>query len=208
MSESKGTGPGSTGSETVVVDAGPVPTEFNGMKVLIDGVQVGAIQNWKPVDKKIDVPVIAEIAPKGKIDFAPIKMQRIQPDRIYMNQQDFDDILQWGAAEGLVVNPEAQRLRNEAKKVIEESDDPQAIATAYEVMVMVPEHKPRDFGVGAAMTDDQLKALDATIKDIQAHVDAEFLAAYDSGAVSISSVCNRFGLSLDEENEAMKKEKP
>lgn len=139
MSESKGTGPGSTGSETVVVDAGPVPTEFNGMKVLIDGVQVGAVQNWKPVDKKIDVPVIAEIAPmKGKIDFTPISMQRIQPDRIFMNQQDFDDILQWGAAEGLVVDPEAQRLRNEAKKVIEESDDPQAVATAYEVMVMVP----------------------------------------------------------------------
>ena len=115
-----------------------------------------------------------------------------------MNQQDFDDILQWGAAEGLVVDPEAQRLRNEAKKVIEESDDPQAVATAYEVMVMVPEHKPRDFGVGAAMTDDQLKALE----------DAAFLATYDSGAVSISSVCNRFGLSLDEENELMKKEKP
>ena len=181
-----------------MVDAGPVPMEFNGMKVLIDGVQVGAIQNWKPVDKKIDVPVIAEIAPKGKIDFTPISMQRIQPERIYMNQQDFDDILQWGAAEGLVVDPEAQRLRNEAKKVIEESDDPQAVATAYEVMVMVPEHKPRDFGVGAAMTDDQLKALE----------DAAFLATYDSGAVSISSVCNRFGLSLDEENELMKKEKP
>jgi len=36
VSESKGTGPGSTGSETVAVDAGPVPTEFNVMKVLID----------------------------------------------------------------------------------------------------------------------------------------------------------------------------
>lgn len=43
---------------------------------------------------------------------------------------------------------------------------------------------------------------DNSIKDIQDYEDAAIMAAWEVGAIS------KYGLSLDEENEAMKKEKP
>jgi len=159
-----------------------------------------------PMVKHIDKP--SNILPPCEKVISPSFSMgtTLKPAQILMNKQDFDDVLQWGMEQGIVVDPELKKARDKAKEIIAKSEDDGQVADALEVLIVTSaaeEHRDVTFGDLASVT----KIFeDNSIKDIQYYEDAAIMAAFEAGAISTSTVLAKYGLSLDEENEAMKKE--
>lgn len=93
----------------------------------------------------------------------------LQPAKILMNQQDWDDILQWGAEQGIVVDPVLKEARDKAKEIISTSEDEDQVASAMEVLIITSAaENERDVTFGSLAAMDITNVIEAnSVKDMQ-----------------------------------------